>query len=54
MKAAAFSALIATAFVTQAAAVLRPVFPAKPTPPFSGEIIVLGDDSGPGSALGSL
>jgi len=45
MKCAVVSALISLAFVSQAFAVLRPLFPAKPTPPFNGELIVIGDDS---------
>jgi hypothetical protein len=44
MKYAAVSTLIFLAFVSQASAVLRPLFPAKPAPPFSGEAIVIGDD----------
>jgi hypothetical protein len=35
---------ISFAFVSPAFAVLRSLFPAKPVPPFSGEIIVIGDD----------
>jgi hypothetical protein len=45
MKCAAVSALISLAFVSQASAVLRPLFPAKPAPPFNGEVIITGDDS---------
>jgi hypothetical protein len=45
MKFALLSALIALAFVSQAFAVLRPLFPAKPTPPFNEELIIVGDDS---------
>ena len=45
MKCAVVSALISIAFVSQAFAVLRPLFPAKPAPPFNGEVIILGDDS---------
>jgi hypothetical protein len=45
MKFALLSALISLAFVSQAFAVLRPLFPAKPTPPFNGELIIIGDDS---------
>ena len=45
MKCAVVSALISLAFVSQAFAVLRPLFPAKPAPPFNGEVIVIGDDS---------
>jgi len=45
MKCAVVSALISIAFVSQAFAVLRPLFPAKPAPPFNGELIIIGDDS---------
>ena len=45
MKCAVVSALISIAFVSQALAVLRPLFPAKPAPPFNGELIIIGDDS---------
>jgi len=45
MKCAVVSALISLAFVSQALAVLRPLFPAKPAPPFNGEVIIIGDDS---------
>ena len=44
MKCAAVSILISLAFVSQAFAVLRPLFPAKPAPPFTGEVIIIGDD----------
>ena len=45
MKCAVVSALISLALVSQAFAVLRPLFPAKPAPPFNGEVIIIGDDS---------
>jgi hypothetical protein len=45
IKCAVVSALISLAFVSQAFAVLRPLFPAKPAPPFNGEVIVIEDDS---------
>ena len=45
MKCAVVSALISLAFVSQASPVLRPLFPAKPAPPFNGEVIIIGDDS---------
>jgi hypothetical protein len=45
MKCAVVFALISLAFVSQAFAVLRPLFPAKPAPPFNGEVIIIGDDS---------
>jgi hypothetical protein len=31
-------------FASQASAVLRPLFPIKPSAPFNGELIVIGDD----------
>ena len=45
MKCAVASALISIAFVSQAFAVLRPLVPAKPAPPFNRELIIIGDDS---------
>ena len=44
MKCAVVSTLISLAFVSQAFAVLRPLFPIKPAAPFNGEVIVIGDD----------
>ena len=43
-KRAAMAILIALAFVSQASAVLRPLFPIKPSAPFNGELIVIGDE----------
>jgi hypothetical protein len=45
MKCAVASALISIAFISQGFAVLRPVVPAKPAPPFNGELIIVEDDS---------
>ena len=45
MKCAVVCALISIAFVSQAFAVLRPLVPAKPAPPFNRELIIIGDDS---------
>jgi hypothetical protein len=45
MKFALLSAVISLAFVWAAFAVLRPLFPAKPTPPFNEELMIVGDDS---------
>jgi hypothetical protein len=39
MKCAVLSVLISIAFESQAFAVLRPLFPTKPEPPFNGEAI---------------
>ena len=44
MKCAVVSAFVSLAFVSQAFAVLRPLFPIKPAAPFNGELIVIGDD----------
>ena len=44
MKCAVVSTLISLAFVSQAFAVLRPLFPIKPAAPSDGELIVIGDD----------
>ena len=44
MKCAVASTLISLVFVSQASAVLRPLFPIKPSAPFNGELIVIGDD----------
>ena len=43
-KCAVAATLIALAFASQASAVLRPLFPIKPSAPFNGELIVIGDD----------
>jgi hypothetical protein len=45
MKCAAAIIIVSIAFASQALAVLRPLFPAKATPPFSGEAIVTGNRS---------
>ena len=43
-KRAVMAILIALAFASQASAVLRPLFPIKPSAPFNGEVIAIGDD----------
>jgi hypothetical protein len=43
-KCAVAFTLISLVFVSQASAVLRPLFPIKPSAPFNGELIVIGDD----------
>ena len=50
MKWAVMSTVISLAFVSQAFAVLRPLVPAKPAPPFNAELIIIGDDSAMGCA----
>jgi hypothetical protein len=47
---AVLSALISIAFLAQAFAVLRPLVPAKPEPPFNGEPVIIEDDSVAGTA----
>jgi hypothetical protein len=37
-------AFLSLAFLSQASAVLRPLFPIKPTAPLGGEYIVVGDE----------
>jgi hypothetical protein len=44
MKCAVVATLISLVFVSQAFAVLRPLFPVKPSAPFNGDVIVIGDD----------
>jgi len=43
-KCAAVAILIALALASQASAVLRPLFPIKPSAPLNGEVIVIGDE----------
>ncbi len=45
MKSAVLVLAVLLAIASQASAILRPRFPAKPTPPFRGHIIVIEDDS---------
>ena len=44
VKCAVVSAVVSLTFVSQASAVLRPLFPIKPAAPSNGELIVIGDD----------
>jgi len=44
IKCVVVAALISVAFVSQASAVLRPLFPIKPAAPTNGELIVIGDE----------
>jgi len=37
--------LLGLAFSSQAWAIIRPPFPVKPSPPYRGHVIVIGDDS---------
>ncbi|MBO0694704.1 MAG: hypothetical protein J2P56_01240, partial [Verrucomicrobia bacterium] len=50
MKCAAMFIFVLIAFASQTFAVLRPLFPEKPAPPFSGGAITIGDDSNRDSA----
>jgi len=43
MKCAAAFILVSIAFVSQAFAVLRPLFPAKAAPPFTGMATIIGN-----------
>ena len=43
-KCAMACVLVSLAFVSQASAVLRPLFPIKPAAPSNGELIVIEDD----------
>jgi hypothetical protein len=45
MKSAVLVLAVLLALASQASAILRPRFPAKPTPPFRGHIIVIEDAS---------
>jgi len=45
VKCAVVFTLVLLAFVSQAFAVLRPVFPTKSSPPFNGGVIIIGNDS---------
>jgi hypothetical protein len=45
MKYAAAIMIVSIAFASQAFAVLRPLFPAKASPPFGAEAIVIGNGS---------
>jgi hypothetical protein len=50
MKCAVVAILISPVFVSQAFAVLRPLFPVKPGAPFNGDVIIIGDGLVPDSA----
>jgi hypothetical protein len=45
MKCAVAIAFVSIAFISQALAVLRPLFPAKASPPFNSERIITGNGS---------
>jgi hypothetical protein len=50
VKSAALSIVLTLALSTQVFAILRPRYPVKPSPPYRGEIIVIGDQSIPAAA----
>jgi hypothetical protein len=45
MKRVALAVLVSVVFASQSFAILRPRFPAKPSPPFRGHIVIIEDDS---------
>ena len=47
MKTAALVIALSVAIASQASAILRPRFPAKPTPPFRGHVIIIEDATHP-------
>jgi hypothetical protein len=44
LKCVVVSAFVSLAFVSQASAVLRPLFPIKPAAPVGGDYVVVGDE----------
>jgi hypothetical protein len=44
MKCAVLCALVSLEFISQASAVLRPLFPFRPAPPSNGEFTVIEDE----------
>ena len=44
IKCAVVATLVSLVFLSQASAVLRPLFPIKPSAPSTGELIVIGDE----------
>ena len=44
MKCAAVFLLVSIALASEGFGVLRPRFPTKAAPPFSGDVIIIGDD----------
>jgi hypothetical protein len=45
MKRAAICIFLTLALAAQASAVLRPLYPVRPTPPFRGQVIIIENDS---------
>jgi hypothetical protein len=54
MKCAGVSILVSLALASQAFAILRPLFPMKPEPPFGGGAIIIGDGTFRDSAQKTL
>ena len=50
MKRAALAILLSIALGSEAFAILRPRYPARPTPPFRGRVIIIEDDSMKGAS----
>jgi hypothetical protein len=45
MKRVVLGLILALALSTPAWAIIRPPFPVKPSPPYRGHVIIIGDDS---------
>ncbi|HEY6204870.1 MAG TPA: hypothetical protein VIW21_01750 [Chthoniobacterales bacterium] len=45
MKRVVLGAIVGLTLCSQAWAIIRPPFPIKPSPPYRGHVIVIGDDS---------
>jgi hypothetical protein len=45
MKSAALAILLSITLGSEAFAILRPRYPAKPAPPFRGHVIIIEDDA---------
>jgi hypothetical protein len=45
MKRVVLGLVLGLALCSQAGAIIRPPFPIKPSPPYHGHVIVIGDDS---------
>ena len=54
MKCAVVCAVLLLELVSEASAVLRPLFPFKPAPPSNGELIVIEDEAGTAMAKKSV
>ena len=45
MKTLALGVLLGLALIAQGFAIIRPPYPVKPTPPYQGRFIVIGDEA---------